>query len=365
MSSGSGVSKKTWIISGIVALIVVVVIVSVVATADNGSKKKSDFKLSAGPRLNFTVDGYSVQVTKAEPERNKKLITTPQPAVVLLHGFPEGWSAWLELLPVLYGTFDENSPFNFDHVYMPDMRGYNLSDKPRQAYKYEASYLISDVVLIIENLPAEERPVHLVGHDIGGMIAYSVAAQRPDLIKSLVVMNAPHPDAYFQLLRDDTDQQDDSDYILEFIKPNSAELIKANNFAAYSDFLNSYDWYTDNREAEYEASWSLPGDPVDCMMDFYRANFIPIAPDTMVNISTPWPTGNFITVPHMVLWGIEDFFYTWSELKNASLPFLPADTEYIEVDCDHYEIAHDDSRESGAEMFRLYNELAAPARRSL
>ena len=45
------------------------------------------------------------------------------PLVVLLHGFPEFWYSWRHQIPAL-------AQAGF-HVVAPDMRGYNLSERPR------------------------------------------------------------------------------------------------------------------------------------------------------------------------------------------------------------------------------------------
>src|SRR2546421_4369871 len=56
--------------------------------------------------------------------------------VVLLHGFPECWYSWRHQLKALGGRF---------RVVAPDMRGYNLSDKPARVEDYRVSRLVDDV----------------------------------------------------------------------------------------------------------------------------------------------------------------------------------------------------------------------------
>src|ERR1700692_2935895 len=53
--------------------------------------------------------------------------------VVLLHGFPECWYSWRHQLPVLGRNY---------HVIAPDMRGYNLSDKPQRVDDYRIDFLV-------------------------------------------------------------------------------------------------------------------------------------------------------------------------------------------------------------------------------
>lgn len=110
------------------------------------------------------------------------------PLVVLLHGFPEFWYSWREVLPAL----SEHCP-----VVAPDLRGYNLSDKPRRGY--DLPTLCADVAGLIQALGARDAVV--VGHDWGGVIAWEFAMRYPALTRRLVILNAPHPAALLRELR--------------------------------------------------------------------------------------------------------------------------------------------------------------------
>jgi pimeloyl-ACP methyl ester carboxylesterase len=100
--------------------------------------------------------------------------------VVLLHGFPEFWYSWRFQIPVLARHFK---------VVVPDLRGYNDSDKP--SHGYDLDTLSQDVVALIQELGYERA--HIVGHDCGGLIAWHVAARFPQMVQHLVVLNSPHP----------------------------------------------------------------------------------------------------------------------------------------------------------------------------
>ena len=102
------------------------------------------------------------------------------PLVILLHGFPEFWYSWRHQIPVLSTRFC---------VVAPDMRGYNLSEKPQSGYDIET--LTADVLALIRSL-GEEKAI-IIGHDWGGVIAWAFAARFPDATEKLVIMNAPHP----------------------------------------------------------------------------------------------------------------------------------------------------------------------------
>src|SRR5262249_1469177 len=89
--------------------------------------------------------------------------------VILLHGFPEFWYSWRHQLKAL-------SPFY--HVVAPDLRGFNLSDKPVGAENYRMSVLSDDVIGLINYFGAEKANV--IGHDWGGAVTWSVARRYPE-----------------------------------------------------------------------------------------------------------------------------------------------------------------------------------------
>ena len=71
------------------------------------------------------------------------------PLVVLLHGFPEYWYSWRHQIPALAAAGYR--------VVAPDMRGYNLSDKPSGWRLYDAGYLAGDVAGLIRSLGRAAR----------------------------------------------------------------------------------------------------------------------------------------------------------------------------------------------------------------
>jgi pimeloyl-ACP methyl ester carboxylesterase len=143
------------------------------------------------------------------------------PLVVLLHGFPEFWYGWRHQLPALAAA-------GYRAV-APDLRGYNLSDKPPGVRAYEVERLAGDVAGLVRACGAERAA--LVGHDWGGVVAWQVAMRHPALVERLVVLNAPHPSAIGRMLSNPV-QWLRSAYILFFQLPRLPEaLIRANDFA--------------------------------------------------------------------------------------------------------------------------------------
>jgi pimeloyl-ACP methyl ester carboxylesterase len=77
-----------------------------------------------------------------------------------------------------------------DHrVVVPDLRGMGLSSKPEGGYDKKTQ--AADVRTVLDKLGIDKA--HIVGHDIGTMVAYAYAARFPDKTTTLVVMDAPVP----------------------------------------------------------------------------------------------------------------------------------------------------------------------------
>jgi pimeloyl-ACP methyl ester carboxylesterase len=103
------------------------------------------------------------------------------PVVLLLHGFPESWSAWRFQLPALAAA-------GYRAVAM-DLRGYGESDKPPRGY--DPATLAGDTAGVIRTLGCRDAVV--VGHGWGGYVAWAVAVLRPDCVRALCAVAAPHP----------------------------------------------------------------------------------------------------------------------------------------------------------------------------
>src|ERR1700760_2910072 len=82
------------------------------------------------------------------------------PLVVLLHGFPEFWYGWrLQIKPLVAAGF---------RVVAPDMRGYNLSSRPKAVKAYNTDQLTADIRGLIQECGSTSA--QLVGHDWGGSV---------------------------------------------------------------------------------------------------------------------------------------------------------------------------------------------------
>jgi len=102
------------------------------------------------------------------------------PAVVLLHGYGETGDMWVALARELAR----------DHtVLVPDLRGMGLSARP--AGGYDKKTQAGDIAGVMEALGVQQADV--VAHDIGNMVAFQLAAQHPQRVRRLVLIDAPVP----------------------------------------------------------------------------------------------------------------------------------------------------------------------------
>jgi pimeloyl-ACP methyl ester carboxylesterase len=100
------------------------------------------------------------------------------PTVILLHGFPEDWSAWRHVASQLADRFT---------VIMPDLRGLGGSTTTSKHFDPEA--MAADIAMLMANRGVTDA--YLVGHDIGGPVAYALARIHPQRVRGLMLVEAP------------------------------------------------------------------------------------------------------------------------------------------------------------------------------
>ncbi|UFU03397.1 alpha/beta hydrolase [Ruania suaedae] len=103
------------------------------------------------------------------------------PLVVLLHAFPQLWWAWRSQIPALAEAGYR--------VAAMDLRGYGGSDKPPS--RHDTPSMVADVRGVIGSLGASSAVV--IGHGLGGQVAWSMPALAPDVTRAVGVLAAPHP----------------------------------------------------------------------------------------------------------------------------------------------------------------------------
>jgi pimeloyl-ACP methyl ester carboxylesterase len=221
------------------------------------------------------------------------------PLVVLLHGFPDHWRVWRHVIGGLAAAGY--------HVVAPDMRGYNLSDKPTTKGAYAVDAVAGDIAALIDQLA--EGPATLVGHDWGGVVAWYVAIAHAAKLTRLMVLNAPHP--FFHWAQLPAEQWLRSYYIAAFQLPVLPEwLFSAFDFALLREsFKNASRHAGRVSDADIEANVRALAQPgaLEAALGYYRA--VPSTPGL--------PTDARVEMPVEVLWGDQDPFIM---VERASPP---------------------------------------------
>jgi epoxide hydrolase 4 len=230
------------------------------------------------------------------------------PLVLLLHGFPEFWYSWRRQLPALAAA-------GF-RALAPDLRGYNLSDKPRGVPAYRLRALMDDVAGLIRHSGADRAVV--VGHDWGGVLAWHLPHYHPDLVDRLIVLNAPHPAAYRRELRHGR-QALKSWYVLFFQVPGLPEqLFSFGDYALVGRVLRRQPVHPGAFTAEdvrrYKHALSRPG-ALTAALNYYRAA---LRHDFRAAARTARP----IPTPTLLLWGEQDPYLS-PRLTEGLGPWVP------------------------------------------
>lgn len=228
--------------------------------------------------------------------------------VLLLHGFPEFWYSWRHQLPVLGRKY---------HVVAPDLRGYNLSDKPLLVRDYTVDALATDVIGLMDHFGVANA--NIVGHDWGAGVAWAVAQKHPARVSRLAVMQVP-PAAVWrknmslrQLIR--------SWYMLFFQLPRIPEwAISRKNFEGidrtFREKVINRTAFNDEDVRLYKEAIQRPG-ALTAGINYYRANLKRLTSgrknrDPTVNRPVPMPTlfifgeQDFAIIPRTVR-GVKDY----------------------------------------------------------
>jgi pimeloyl-ACP methyl ester carboxylesterase len=249
------------------------------------------------------VNGVRLHCVTAGPEDGEP--------VLLLHGFPEFWYSWRYQIPALVDAGYR--------VVAPDLRGYNRSEKPQGVDDYDIDALLGDAVGLVdeygdERTDGDGRQAHVVAHDWGGGIAWTMGMYYPERIDRLVVMNSPHPAAFAREF--DLAQLRRSWYILFFQVPWLPERLTTFGDSraiaeAFRDQPTDPDAFDEDDIERYREAFGRPG-VARAAINYYRAYFDSIA-GRMAKTALPvvgrffeLPGDQEIPVETLVLWGEQD-----------------------------------------------------------
>lgn len=106
--------------------------------------------------------------------------------VVLLHGFPQNRHSF-DAVAARLGAAGYRT-------LAPDQRGYSPGARPRGRRHYTSDKLASDIIAMLDAAGVERT--HVVGHDWGAMVAWTLAQRYPGRVLTATALSVPHPGAF-------------------------------------------------------------------------------------------------------------------------------------------------------------------------
>jgi len=205
--------------------------------------------------------------------------------IILLHGFPETSASWRAVTPGLAGA-------GF-RVLAPDQRGYSPGARPAGRRAYTTAELAGDILALADQAGAER--FHVVGHDWGGVVAWVLATDHPERVRTLTVLSTPHPRALARsMVR--SSQALRSWYAAFFQVPVVPErVILARGGRQFRRSLVRDGVPADLAERYYQRM-SQPG-ALTAALNWYRA--VPLDPGAARGSAT-------VTVPTLYVWSTRD-----------------------------------------------------------
>jgi pimeloyl-ACP methyl ester carboxylesterase len=234
------------------------------------------------------------------------------PLVVLLHGFPDYWYTWRDQLPALAKHFQ---------VVAIDLRGYNKSDQPQGVENYTVDKLVEDVHAVLKHFKRDKAVI--VGHDWGGLIAWSFAMTHPDKTDRLIVLNLPHPKGMLRELANNPEQRKNSQYARNFQSPDAAKLIKPEMLV----------FWVKEPEARKLYLEALRRSSMEGMLNYYKANY----PREPYKEDRDFPP---VKCPVLLIHGLQDPYllpgalndtWKWVE-KDLTLVTIPGAGHFVHRD---------------------------------
>jgi pimeloyl-ACP methyl ester carboxylesterase len=129
------------------------------------------------------LSGFSHQQVEVNGTRLHAVVGGQGEPLLLLHGWPQTWRAWREVMAPLAGQGYQ--------VIVPDLRGLGRSAPAADGYGKDDQ--AQDMRELVQRLSGGTDKLRLVGHDIGGMIAFAYARRHPDEVECLALVELALP----------------------------------------------------------------------------------------------------------------------------------------------------------------------------
>jgi pimeloyl-ACP methyl ester carboxylesterase len=221
------------------------------------------------------------------------------PTVLLLHGYAETGDMWTSMAADLVR----------DHqVIIPDLRGLGLSSKPSEGFDKKTQ--AGDIAGVLAALGVDQ--IDLVAHDIGNMVAFQFAAQHPEQIRRLVLIDAPIPGVgpWEDILKSPML------WHFRFGGPDMERLVAGRERIYLDRFWNEFSAdpasFDEAARVHYAQLYALPG-----AMRSGFAQFAAFDQDAADNRA--WlATGDRLTMPLLAVGGEKSFGTTMADVMRAA-----------------------------------------------
>lgn len=250
----------------------------------------------------YSRDGLTFDVTdRGDPTA---------PAVLMLHGFPEDRQSW--------DPISDRLVEGGLRTLAPDQRGYSPRARPSEPYPqaYALPELVDDVVALADAAGLDR--FHLVGHDWGGGLAWTIAGAYPDRVATLTVLSTPHPAAVRLAITSAPWQFSHSAYMLFFQLPGLPERVLPRRLER--SLLSS--GIPRAEAARYAGRMREPG-ALRGALGWYRA------------MRHSRGAVHRCRVPTTLVWGRNDLFLGRQAAETTGAMVL-ADYRFVEVDEGHW-----------------------------
>jgi pimeloyl-ACP methyl ester carboxylesterase len=234
------------------------------------------------------------------------------PLVVLIHGFPDYWYTWRGQIPALAKQFQ---------VVAIDLRGYNKSDQPKGVESYALDRLVGDVDAVVKHF--KQNKATIVGHDWGGLIAWTFAMTHPEMTDRLVILNLPHPKGLMRELANNPQQQKNSAYARTFQQADAHKMLTPEILALWVREPEARKQYVD----------AFQRSSIEGMLNYYKANY-PCEPykddQEFPKVKCPVLMFHGLDDPYLLPGALND---TWKWLdKDLTLVTVPKAGHFVHRD---------------------------------
>jgi pimeloyl-ACP methyl ester carboxylesterase len=175
------------------------------------------------------------------------------PVILLVHGFPEDWYEFHHVMPLLAEKFT---------VIAVDLRG--VGESAVTPTGYDAASLAEDLHQLVDQLQLNK--IYIVGHDIGGMVAYAFLRKYPETLRGAMILDVAIPglDPWDKI------KDDSTVWHIRFHQTELPEKLVAARQVDYFRYFLRKEFFSDEDVAHYATAYRDP-DHLRTAFEFYRA----------------------------------------------------------------------------------------------